>query len=340
MTGQAAMSPVGHSGSGKLSKVGRLNILQLEGEPFEVGFQHGTLLKAEIASGCAPIFGGEQGFDDLFSNMPDAEANFARRLVEGLYAELERGLDDGFKAELNGIGQGADIPFHVLLRATFRSEILQVLAAMDAASGQPGECTALITTAGRTRDGRLLHGKNQDYDGAGLWDAVPTVAVVRTPGELPHVRVGTAGLLKASFGMNAAGMSVGGHLLFSRFAEPDGTGFTAFEHALLKRADSLAAAEDILTSQARWGAFAFAVSDSIDARVFECDSQGVFVRSPHDGLLACANHFVAPEAPEARDLLLAGGTGRNSLARYERARGGRQRGRRPGADGGGSRRSL
>lgn len=323
MTGQAAMSPVGRSGSGRLSKIGRLNILQLEGEPFEVGLQHGTLLKAEIAGGCVPAFGGEQGFDDLFSNMPDAEAAFARRLVEGLYAELERGLDDGLKAELSGIGQGADIPFQVLLRATFRSEILQVLAAMEAASGRPpppGECSALIATPGRTQDGRLLHGKNQDYDGAGLWDAVPTVAVVRTPGELPHVRVGTAGLLKASFGMNAAGLTVGGHLLFSRFAQPGGTGFTAFEHALLKRADSLAAAENLLTSQARWGAFAFAVSDGADARVFECDSQGVFGRSPHEGLLACANHFVAPEAPEARDLLLAGGAGRSSLARYERAR--------------------
>lgn len=317
------MSPVGHSGSGRLFKVGRLNILQLEGEPFAVGLQHGTLLKAEIASGCAPVFGGQQGFEELFSNMPDAEAAFARRLVDGLYAELERGLDEGLKAELSGVERGADIPFQVLLRATFRSEILQVLVAMGAVSGPhrpPGECTALIATPNRARDGLLLHGKNQDYDGAGLWDAVPTVAVVRTTGELPHVRVGTAGLLKASFGMNAAGLTVGGHLLFSRFAQPDGTGFTAFEHMLLKRADSLATAEDIVASKTRWGAFAFAVSDSNDARVFECDNQGVFVRSPHDGLLACANHFVAPETPEARDLLLSGGAGRNSVARYERAR--------------------
>lgn len=323
MIEQAALTVVGRSGSGTHSKVGRLNVLALEGEPFEVGLQQGALLKTEIAAGCAPVFGGERGFDDLFSNLPQADAALAARLVDGLYAELELGLDDGLKAELAGIGQGADVPFHVLLRASFRSEILQILAAMDAASRlcrPPGECTALIATPDRTQDRRLLHGKNQDYDGAGLWDLVPTVAVVRTPGALPHVRVGTAGLLKASFGMNAAGVTVGGHLLFSRFAQPAGTGFTAFEHALLKRADSLATAEAILAGQARWGAFAFAVADRDSARVFECDSQEVFARTPRDGLLACANHYVAPDDPAARDLLLAEGAGRNSLARCHRAR--------------------
>lgn len=324
MTEQAALSILSRSGRGTLSKAGRLNILLLEGEPFDLGLQHGALLKAEIAAGCAPVFGGKQGFDELFSDLPDVEAALAMRLVDGLYAELECVLDDDLKAELAGIGQGAGIAVEVLLRATFRSEILQVLAAMEAASGQrrrQGECTALIATRDRTRDGRLLHGKNQDYDGAGLWDAAPTVAIVRTPGALPHVRVGTAGLLKASFGMNAAGVTVGGHLLFSRFAEPGGVSFTAFEHALLKRADSLATAEHILAGQARWGAFAFAVSDGErdEAKVFECDSEGVFARSSHDGLLACANHFVAPDEPAARDLLLAEGVGRNSLARYERA---------------------
>lgn len=320
MTVPSQLIPIGRSGRGTLSQAGRLHVLTLEGEPYELGFQHGALLKPQIAAGCAPVFGGSRGFEDLLARLTPTEAAGARRLIDGLYALIEEGLDEVLKAELAGLAAGADLPVEILTRATFRSEILQVLAAMDAVSDAPGECTALVALAARTQEGRLLHAKNQDYDGAGLWDLAPTVTIVRTPGAIPHVRVGTAGLLKASFGMNAAGLTVGGHLLFSRHAAPAGQGFTAFEHTLLRRADSLAAAREILESGPRWGAFAFVVADGAhdEAMAFECDSQSLFVRSPREGRLACANHFTADGEAE-RDLLLGGGVARNSLARLERA---------------------
>lgn len=310
---------VAHSGRGSLAMAGRLHVLTLEGEPYELGVQHGELLRAQIAAGCAPAFGGEDGFDDLFERLPPHEAAAARGLVDGLYAALDQELDEALKAELQGLAVGAQVPLEVLKRATFRSEILQVLAALDAASGLPGECTALVALARRTRAGQLLHAKNQDYDGAGLWDAVPTVSLVRTAGALPHVRVGTAGLLKASFGMNAAGLTVGGHLLFSRHAQPAGMGFTAWEHRLLRTAGDLEAARRALESGPRWGAFAFVLGDGDrdQALVLECDSLGVFARDPEGGLAACANHFTGEG--EGRDLLLASGQARGSLARLQRA---------------------
>lgn len=314
-----ALEVVARSGRGGLAMAGRLHVLTLEGEPYELGVQHGELLRTQIAAGCAPAFGGEDGFDDLFERLPAHEAAAARRLVAGLYAALDAELDEALKAELQGLAAGAQIPLEVLKRASFRSEVLQVLAAMDAVADLPGECTALVALAARTEGRRLLHAKNQDYDGAGLWDAVPTVSLVRTPGGLAHVRVGTAGLLKASFGMNAAGLSVGGHLLFSRHARPAGMGFTAWEHRLLRTAGDLAAAQRMLEDGPRWGAFAFVLADGArdQALVLECDSLGVFARGPEDGLAACANHFTG-EA-EDHDLLLAGGQARGSLARLERA---------------------
>ncbi|WP_172448604.1 C45 family peptidase [Caulobacter mirabilis] len=310
---------VARSGLGTLAKAGRLHVLTLEGEPYDLGFQHGELLKRQIAEGCAPVFGAKDGFDGLFAHLTLDEAKAARGLVDGLYVSLVDGLDEALKAELSGLADGAEIPFAVLSRATFRSEILQILAAFEAVAGAPGECTALVALAGRTQAGRLLHAKNQDYDGAGLWDAAPTVTLVRTPGALPHVRVGAAGLLKASFGMNAAGLSVGGHLLFSRHAHPVGAGFTALEHRLLRGGQDIEAARRMLESGERWGAFAFVLGDGDrdQALVLECDSQGVFARAPIEGMAACANHFSG--AAEGRDLLLAGGQARGSLARLQRA---------------------
>ncbi|MGY3697629.1 hypothetical protein ACVIGA_007709 [Bradyrhizobium sp. USDA 3240] len=310
---------VARCGAGTLSRVGRLNVLTLEGDPFEVGLQHGTLLKTEIARGCAPVFGGDRAFADILSALPAGQDGLVRRVLDGLYKQLAAGLDNNFKAELEGVARGADLPLDVVMRATCRSEILQVLAALEAAEPS-GECTSLVVHGSRSEGGRLLHGKNQDYDGAGLWDAVPTVSVVRMPGALPHVRVGTAGLLKASFGINAAGIAVGGHILFSRHAAPAGIGFTALEHALLRTADSVSAAGDLLRSSPRWGAFAFVVSDGgrDDAAVFECDGEGVFARAATKGLLGCANHFMAAPDCSWRDLTLAGNEARNSLARFRR----------------------
>lgn len=313
------MLPVARCGAGTLLRAGHLNVLRLEGGPFEVGLQHGTLLKAEIARGCAPTFGGDRAFDDILSSLPDNQTGFVRRIIDGLYEQLGSELGADLTAELEGIARGADLPFDVVMRASCRSEILQVLAALEAAE-PAGECTALVVHGGRSGNGRLLHGKNQDYDGAGLWDAVPTVTLVRMPGALPHVRVGTAGLLKASFGINAAGIAIGGHILFSRHAAPAGIGFTALEHALLRTADSVAAAGALLRRSPRWGAFAFMISDGgrDEASVFECDSEKVFVRAATDGLLGCANHFMAAPDGAWRDVTLAEGGARNSLARFRR----------------------
>jgi tetratricopeptide (TPR) repeat protein len=315
----AELSIAARCGAGTLSRVGHLNVLTLEGSPFEIGLQHGTLLKAEIVRGCAPTFGGDRAFADILSVLPDSQCCLVRQVIDGLYAQLAAGLDRDLNAELEGIARGADLPFDVVMRATCRSEILQVLAALEAAEPS-GECTGLVVHGSRSEDGRLLHGKNQDYDGAGLWDAVPTVTVVRMPGALPHVRVGTAGLLKASFGINAAGIAVSGHILFSRLGTPAGIGFTALEHALLRTTDSLASAGGLLRRSPRWGAFAFMVSDGgrDEAAVFECDSEGVFARSATEGLLGCANHFMAAPDCARRDLTLAAGEARNSLARFRR----------------------
>ncbi len=319
MVSAPGLEVVARSGRGTLAKAGRLHVLTLEGEPYDLGFQHGELLRRQIADGCAPVFGGKESFDDLLAHLTPDEASVARHLVDGLYASLADGLDEALKAELSGLADGAQVPLEMLSRATLRSEILQILAALEAVKGAPGECTALVALARRTRAGRLLHAKNQDYDGAGLWDAAPTVMLVRTPGALPHVRVGTAGLLKASFGMNAAGLTVGGHLLFSRHAQPVGAGFTALEHRLLRSARDLETARRMLELGERWGAFAFVLGDGDrdQALVLECDSQGVFARPPVEGVAACANHF-SGEA-EGRDLLLAGGQARGSLARLQRA---------------------
>ena len=70
-------------------------------------------------------------------------------------------------------------------------------------------CTSALAWGDATRVGRLLHGRNFDYQGVGAWDTEQAVVFHRPKGAQPFVSVSAAGVLFGGItAMNASGLSL------------------------------------------------------------------------------------------------------------------------------------
>jgi isopenicillin-N N-acyltransferase-like protein len=302
-----------------------LRVLVLEGSGYEMGRQHGEALAEEIRQGVLPFFGNYTEFDSRLRQLPEER----RRAVEAhldreIFDPLRRFVPQDYLDELRGIAEGAELPAEVVLRGNFLSELLQVTVKQQVPEGaidaSGGGCTGFAVAGPATRDGELLHGKNTDYRGSGVWDRFPVLILSRPAEGFSYVRGTSAGLIKCNTCMNQHGVTLGGHFLFSMDSASDGAAFTVLENEIMRRANNLREAISIVEEGPRAGAFAFIVSDEKtgEAVALECTRAEVSRRWLSDGAVFMSNVCTASDAQKQGDILLRASVGRNPLSRWQR----------------------
>jgi hypothetical protein len=212
----------------------------------------------------------------------------------------------------------------VVLRGNFLSELLQVTVKQQVPKGaidaSGGGCTGFAVAGPATRDGELLHGKNTDYRGGGVWDRFPVLVLSRPTEGYAYVRGTSAGLIKCNTCMNQHGITLGGHFLFSMDSTADGVAFTVLENEIMRHAANLREAISIVEDGPRAGAFAFVASDGKtgEAVALECTRAEVSRRWLSDGAVFMSNVCTASNAQKRGDILLRTSVGRNPLSRWRR----------------------
>jgi isopenicillin-N N-acyltransferase-like protein len=302
-----------------------LRILVLEGSGYEMGRQHGEALRVEIDQGVLPLFGSFTEFDARLRKLPPEHRQaVATRFEREVFDPLRRFVPQAYLDELRGIAEGAGLPADLVLRGNLLSELLQVTlkeqvpeGAVDASGGG---CTGFAVAGPATRGGELLHGKNTDYQGIGVWDRFPVLILSRPAEGFAYVRGTSAGLIKCNTCMNQQGITLGGHFLFSTDTTADGMAFTILENEIMRRASSLAEAISIVEEKPRAGAFAFILSDGKtgEAVALECTRSEVSRRWLSDGAVLMSNVCTASDAQKQCDVLLRASVGRNPLSRWQR----------------------
>jgi isopenicillin-N N-acyltransferase-like protein len=307
---------------GRLSQAGRLWVLETRGDAQARGRQHGGLLREQIQLGATPIL-ARRAFDlpELRAAHPSARQALAAIVIQ-IYADILAHMPDTMREELRGLAEGAELDFETVFRASFLSEALQQLATFKSArapAAAHGGCTAAVALGPRASGGASIHAKNQDYDGGGVWDKYPLVHVAHPEEGFAHVTATTAGLLKGNLTLNAAGVTIGGHFLFSSAAGRFGRSFTVLEREVALNAGSVDEAVSILRAAPCAGSFAFVITDRSGAGVAaECDGEGVRVRQAQAGVLGMSNLFMTEPGSETKDLLRVWGAHRIPLARQSR----------------------
>lgn len=179
-------------GEGWLEEIGGYPVLHLKGSPYELGYQHGVLLRERVRSNMGNILklGEEATLVEVGPiKLKPADAirtivNIQQPYVPAKYFE-----------ELRGLADGAGLDLEDVQLANFLPELFH--------------CSGFAIAGAATADGTLYHGRVLDYAiDWGLQDHA-VVIVVEPEDGIPFVNVSYAGFIGSVTGMNAEHISVG-----------------------------------------------------------------------------------------------------------------------------------
>jgi len=312
-------------GRAHVEKRGGLYLLFLEGSPYEMGYQHGVLLREEIHKGVLPLHANPTENQAPFSRMPAWKRKILSRYFDWAYFRpMLAHAPHGFLEELKGLSDGCGVPFAEVFRGNMLSEFNMntvPLVRRNLIRQIEGGCTSFAAFGSMTVNGNMVVGRNTDYSGGGLWDRYQVVFFYQPQEGYRFVNVGSAGLLKCNSCMNERGLVLGAHFMYSDDVSPKGVGFTAFEFEIMKKAATVEEVFDIVCRNPRNGAFGYLVAsgENGDAGVIEGSAGYAGLRRPEKDAIWETNFMTTPETRPV-DLLIRYKMYKNPLSRVERMR--------------------
>jgi hypothetical protein len=176
-------------GEGKLVVEDGKRRLYLEGDAYNVGFQHGRLLSAQVERlvdhvvfGVGLLYSFEKGSWFI---------NDARELIQ----RQRQYIDDAYFDEMRGLAEGSGLPLEHIQIANIFPEFFH--------------CSGAAVYGEATLGGKLLHARVLDYMmEVGLQDEAVVIATSRD-GVREFVNVGYAGFIGSVTGMNDAQVAIG-----------------------------------------------------------------------------------------------------------------------------------
>lgn len=293
-------------------RVEGIHVLRLHGNDYEMGFQHGSLLKDSIAHGPIPYFA--KWVEKLMARgFFGPVAPISKQLGTALSATIGKRIAAKFPKHvqdaLDGLADGAGIDRKELRRAVTMPETYLWLgvwykrlfkAPIAARHGVPViGCTSAIAHGAATTHGRLLHGRNFDYQGVGAWDKEQAVVFHEPNDGQPYVSVTAAGvLLGGTTAMNASGISlvVHQHIACTDF-DLDGLPVGVVGDLVMRHAKNLDDAKRILDEHVPNGAWTYIVTSAKEKRTL-CYEVTANRRSPFEpdaDIFGYSNIFVRRE---------------------------------------------
>jgi len=235
-----ARSDVRRHGVGELRIRKGRRLAMLQGTPYEVGFQHGKLLRREarrLADTVLYVVG-------LYYSV--SQKKWYLDVMRGAFRRLKPHIPAEYLEEMQGLADGSGMPLEEV-------QLANVFPALF-------HCSGFAVFGKATAGGTLYHGRVLDYmTEVGLQrDAV--VFVVRKKGAIPFANAGYAGFVGSVSGMNAEQVAFGemggrGEGLW------DGTPMPILMRMGLERARSLAEAMRIFREAKRTCEYYYVISD-------------------------------------------------------------------------------
>lgn len=278
-------------------------ILEIAGEPYEMGYQHGALMKEEIVRGVVPLFGDPVGNSKEYGRKPVLLRWLVLKYLDFMvYGPLERNTPKEYLEELKGIADGSGLEYRSVFRATFQSELGMLMTAgvinkKIKELGIAAECSAFAASRSATADGRLIIGRNTDYGGQGRWMAGQTIFLYRPKKGYAYANISTAGLIKCISAMNERGLVIGGHFMTFEGTGPRGLSYTVLQHEIMRKAGGIDDAVTIVRRAPRAGSFGFILAEgkSRDAVVIEANADAMGIRRMKNHSLCITNYAVTAE---------------------------------------------
>ena len=185
---------IARCGRGFLEEVDGTKVLHLKGTPREMGFQHGTLMKADIVEEVRFLFDvkAKEFKPEILGLKVPLDA---RRMILSI-SELQRKHTPAkYYEEIRGIAEGSGVPYEDVVAANFIPEMFH--------------CSGFALSGSATKDGTLYHGRVLDYGCDWKLQEHAVLVVAEPEGSIPFVNVTYAGFVGSVTGMNARKVSIG-----------------------------------------------------------------------------------------------------------------------------------
>ncbi len=269
-------------------KVGNIDVVWLQGTPYEMGFQHGQLLKQEIATLSEPVL---TLFDLVGRGM--GLARLAEKRSFPYAMEECRGMADGAKE----IGFTYDacmvLAYGDVYQYAFGNALPQELLWEG--------CSQFVATGPATLNGNLYHGSTVDSSKPMQYLINNPVVFVRQPNAgLPHIFVTYPGVVWPNSGMNVASITVGLDTAVTDASglSPYGGSNVQFMSEILQGATEFDQAANFMATQPRVRPNLIMTADgkSQQAGVFEFSGTEFKVRRMgEEDVIYATNHFASAE---------------------------------------------
>ena len=191
--------------TGRLEFIGnadtRIFVLHMYGNPYEMGYQHGKLLRAQVRASIADVMAGCDKFLPKF--LRDAwwlTASDKRRIIEGIldraWAELAPHTPPEDLEEMAGLAAGSGLP----LAAIHRVHAIPDLGETS--------CSALLAKGTTTRDHHIYQLRILDYGSNFHLYRRPVITVYHPPDGHAFINIGWAGFIGVVSGVNDQGVAL------------------------------------------------------------------------------------------------------------------------------------
>ena len=183
---------IARCGQGWLEEIDGYPVLHLKGTPYEMGYQHGRLMREHVRENMNYLL-NVKGKTELVAWGPVKVR--PAHIINTIIEVQKPFVPPAYFEELKGLAAGAEISEHDARVGNFIPEMFH--------------CSGFALMNSATENGRLLHGRVLDYAIDWKLQEHAVVMVCEPDGKLPFVNVSYAGFIGSVTGMNNKGISIG-----------------------------------------------------------------------------------------------------------------------------------
>ena len=222
-------------------------ILHLKGSAYEIGYQHGNLLKAEIAQNIQrfiePILSSNSLKPPVITHFMEALPQIIPHIPKALVEEMQ------------GIADASQQPYTKILLLNLFPEMFH--------------CTGIILNGAATNDKELYHVRVLDYSpGNGLQQTAVLIVVQPDEGK-PFLNATYAGFVGCVTGMNQEKIAIG-EIGGKGYGHWDGMPMAFLLRTILQHASTLDEIKQMLTTTSRTCEYYYLFSDGKTGDSFAC----------------------------------------------------------------------
>lgn len=287
--------------------------IRLKGTQAQMGAQYGEIMAAQGGYEKLLDFYPRMAESLLLSGLPRRVRSGPMRRVAGQLMNwavnsMAKSRIPQYEERAHAMARAAklspEMARHMLVMDVFQNSIgvLGRLGALQV-STKPlihalGACTSAVVYGELSADGELMHARNFDFPGVGLWDRSPTIVYCTPDHGIPYGYLGARGAdVPGITAFNAEGISLTFHTRFHRDVDFQSTGVIDLGHEIIRNARTVEDAINIVSNHRVASTWGIVVTSSREkkAAVIETTAKKMRVTWAKNGRIGNTNHYLHPD---------------------------------------------